>query len=65
MDDIAKLPDADMTPEQAAALERSLARGEAQFLAGQAIPGDAVFAWLRSWGTAQELPAPERPSAKN
>ena len=25
---------------------------------GQVVPGDAVHAWLQSWGTASELPAP-------
>jgi len=51
-----------LTPAQMAALMRSFERGEAQFLAGEAIPGEDVFAWLRSWGTAHELPPPGQKS---
>lgn len=50
----------DLTPEQQAALLQSVAEGEAQYAAGEAIPGDDVTAWLRSWGTKDELPPPGR-----
>ncbi len=49
-----------LTPEQLAALRESVARGKAQYLAGEAIPGEAVFAWLRSLGSENELPPPTR-----
>jgi predicted transcriptional regulator len=49
-----------LTAEQNAALVQSIARGEAQFQAGEGIPGEAVFAWMRSWGTENELPRPAR-----
>jgi predicted transcriptional regulator len=49
-----------LTPEQDAALARSISRGEAQFQAGEGIDGEAVFTWMRSWGTENELPAPKR-----
>jgi predicted transcriptional regulator len=49
-----------LTPDQLAALRESVARGKAQDLAGEAIPGEAVFAWLRSWGSENELPTPTR-----
>jgi predicted transcriptional regulator len=26
---------------------------------GKVVPGEAVHAWLRSWGSADELPPPE------
>jgi len=50
----------DLTAEENAALVQSIARGEAQFAAGEGIPGEAVFAWMRSWGTENELPPPAR-----
>ncbi len=66
MDDSGKLTsgfgpvdEAEFTPAQADALMRSPERGEQQFLAGEAIAGAEVFAWMRSWGTAQELPVPQ------
>ena len=49
-----------LTAEQNARLLQSIARGEAQFQAGEGIPGDEVFAWLRSLGTEKELPRPRR-----
>lgn len=33
----------------------------AQVREGQVVPGEAVLAWLRSWGTPDELPAPVAP----
>ncbi len=53
-----------LTPEQAAALRASIDRGEAQFLAGEGIAGEEVFAWMRSWGTDNELPVPRRKPRK-
>ena len=50
--------DLNLTPEQNEALMASIARGEAQFKAGKGIPGAKVTAWLRSWGTNNELPPP-------
>jgi predicted transcriptional regulator len=50
----------DLTAEENAALVQSIARGDAQFQAGEGIPGEAVFAWMRSWGTENELPPPAR-----
>jgi predicted transcriptional regulator len=49
-----------LTAEQDAALELAIKRGEAQFQAGEGIPGDVVFAWMRSWGTEHEQPPPTR-----
>jgi len=49
-----------LTLEQETALERSIAHGEAQFQAGEGIDGEAVFTWMRCWGTDDELPAPTR-----
>ena len=49
-----------LTPEQLAAVRESVARGKAQYLSGEAISGDDVFAWLRSWGSENELPPPTR-----
>jgi hypothetical protein len=49
-----------LTPEQKAALLQSVARGEAQYLASEAIPGAPVLAWIRSWGSQTPLPAPAR-----
>jgi hypothetical protein len=47
-----------LLPDQRAALLQSVARTEEQRLAGEAIPGDEVRAWLRSWGKENELSAP-------
>jgi len=33
----------------------------AAFKAGRTVSHDKVKAWLRSWGTANELPAPKIP----
>lgn len=49
-----------LTPERSAALAPSIARGDAQFQAGDGIDGEAVFTWMRSWGTDNELRAPTR-----
>lgn len=56
----APVADDALTAEQNAALAQSIARGEAQFQAGEGFPGEAVFAWMRSWGNENELPAPTR-----
>jgi predicted transcriptional regulator len=53
-----------LTPEQKDALLQSIARGEQQLLAGEAIPGNEVAVWLRSWGKEDELPAPTRKSSR-
>lgn len=53
------MDDWNLTPEQHKALMQSIARGEAQFKAGKAISGEEVSAWLRSWGTPNELPPPK------
>jgi len=37
-----------------------LRRARAQYAAGVAVPGEAVFEWLASWGSAYELPPPRR-----
>jgi predicted transcriptional regulator len=41
----------------------AVARGIAQGKTGEVVAGDAVFKWLLSWGTDNELPppAPGRP----
>ncbi len=52
--------DLGLTPEQKAALLQSIAQGEAQYQAGEAIPGAEVLAWIRSWGTENPLPTPTR-----
>jgi predicted transcriptional regulator len=49
-----------LTAEQKAALVQSVARGRAQFAAGEAITGEEVSRWLRSWGTENELAPPTR-----
>ncbi|MGH7073780.1 MAG: hypothetical protein ACREFD_06200 [Stellaceae bacterium] len=38
--------------------EKAWDEGEADLAAGRTVPHEAVKRWLRSWGTAQELPAP-------
>jgi len=50
--------EAALTPEQRAALMESVARGRAQLAAGEAISGEDVSRWLRSWGLETELPVP-------
>jgi len=54
------ISDEPLTPDQSADLAPSIARGDAQFQAGEGIDGEAVFTWMRSWGTDSELPAPTR-----
>ena len=36
---------------------RAVATARAEIAAGQGIPHEEVMAWLRSWGTPDELPA--------
>ena len=43
-------------PADEAAEARAIAEAEAQVLAGKVISHDAVRRWLKSWGTADELP---------
>jgi hypothetical protein len=50
----------DLTPEQKATLLQSMALAEAQYQAGDAIPGADVLAWIRSWGSKTQLPTPTR-----
>jgi predicted transcriptional regulator len=38
--------------------ENAWTKGEADIAAGRTVPHEAVKRWLRSWGTAKELPAP-------
>jgi len=49
-----------LTSGERAVLLASVARGRAQYEAGEAISGEDVSRWLRSWGTDNELPPPER-----
>jgi len=42
-------------PEAAAA---ATARARADIAAGRTVPHERVAAWLRTWGTADELPMP-------
>jgi len=42
-----------------AAEARALDQAEADIAAGRVISHEAVMAWLRSWGTANELPRPK------
>lgn len=44
-------------------LEAAARAGFAQLDAGQSIPLEAVEAWIESWGSDQELPAPVAPGA--
>ncbi len=59
LSDVQTVDELGLTPTQRAALLQSIARGEEQYLAGEAIPGDEVLAWVRSWGTENELPPPQ------
>jgi predicted transcriptional regulator len=38
--------------------EKAWAEGEADVEAGRTVPHAKVTRWLKSWGTATELPAP-------
>lgn len=45
--------------EEDAELEASLdAEAEASYEAGRVVPHAKVVAWLKSWGSAEELPCP-------
>ena len=44
----------------AEAEEAALQRAEAQAVAGKVVPHEEVAAWLRTWGTPDERPAPPR-----
>ena len=55
-------PDKFMTAEEKQAYRESVERARAQYEAGEAIPGEAVFEWLESWGKDNELPPPRRTS---
>jgi predicted transcriptional regulator len=46
------------TAQERAAYAESIARGRAQYAAGETVSGEEVFKWLDSWGTENELPAP-------
>jgi predicted transcriptional regulator len=46
------------TVHQRAAYAESIARGRAQYAAGETVSGEEVFKSLDSWGTENELPAP-------
>jgi predicted transcriptional regulator len=41
--------------------ERAIAEAEADVAAGRVVPHEAVVEWLKSWGTADERPAPVPP----
>ena len=40
---------------------KAIAEAEADVAAGRVVPHEAVVKWLKSWGTAHELPAPLPP----
>jgi predicted transcriptional regulator len=46
----------DVADEEAEA--QSEAEAEADVAAGRVVPNERVIEWLRSWGTADELPTP-------
>jgi len=58
--DASVVDDLGLTAEQKSGLMQSIARGEAQYQAGEAIPGADVLAWIRSWGTEKPLPTPAK-----
>ena len=39
-------------------MELETLAGIDDFGAGRTVDGDEVLAWLKSWGTSQELPSP-------
>jgi predicted transcriptional regulator len=41
----------------------AIARARADFATGQTVAHAEVVAWLQSWGTAGETPAPQPPHA--
>jgi len=47
------------SPEEEAAFRAAVREGIADADAGRLISGEAVLAWLRSWGTENELPPPK------
>ncbi len=51
---------AELTPEDVAFLE-AVRAGQASLDQGRSIPYELVRPWLLSWGTDNELPAPECP----
>lgn len=44
--------------EDALAVQASIERSRADFEAGRVVPHDEVMAWLETWGTEDERPAP-------
>ncbi len=64
-EDVDRVDEFALTPEQKAALSRSVERGRAQFKAGDGISGEEVSRWLRSWGTESELPPPTQKSHRS
>jgi predicted transcriptional regulator len=38
---------------------RAIEQAEADVAAGRLVPHDEVVKWLKSWGTADELPCPK------
>ena len=44
-----------------AAEAKAIAEAEADFATGRVVPHEDVVKWLRSWGTADELPCPVPP----
>jgi predicted transcriptional regulator len=38
--------------------EQALAEAEADLAAGRVVPHEEVVAWLKTWGTPDEQPAP-------
>ena len=55
------VPEPALTEAQRTARAASIARARAQAAAGETAPAEAVYDWLASWGTENELPPPERP----
>jgi predicted transcriptional regulator len=47
----------DIKPDEALEARRD-AEAEADFAAGRVVPHAKVVAWLKSWGTPDELPCP-------
>jgi predicted transcriptional regulator len=43
----------------------SIVRARAQAAAGETVDGEAVYEWLESWGTANELPPPKPGSSRS
>jgi predicted transcriptional regulator len=49
----------DTATTESEARAASIARARAQRENGEIVSGEAVFEWLASWGTGNELPAPK------